>query len=271
LPSPGEEVLARELRATPGGTAIQAIGAARLGLRAAVVAPVPTDALGALLVSMLRSEDVAWVGGEGDATSVTALLPGLGGVAMASAIGTSDPSADEVAAAGGRAVVASLGRARLVPEDATYYATTGPLEVAAGFERPEAAISRARAVIVNEREANALTGRRGADAVEAILALGAASAVVTLGTRGAVAGDGRTIEETPAARGFDGVDATGAGDLFTAAYVWADLAGLALAGRMSWASLAAGLSIRAPTALDGAVRLEELRAEGERRGLEPPA
>ena len=157
-----------------------------------------------------------------------------------------------------------------MPEDATYFATTGLVEVEAGFERPEAAISRARAVIVNEREATALTGRRGADAVEAILALGAASAVVTLGTRGAIAGDGGTIEEVPAAV-IDGVDATGAGDLFTAAYVWADLAGLSLAGRVTWASLAAGLSVRAPTALDGAVRLEELRAAGKRLGLEPPA
>jgi hypothetical protein len=55
-----------------------------------------------------------------------------------------------------------------------------------------------------------------------------------------------------------------------AAYAWADLVGIAVEERIAWASLYAGLSVRAPTAFDGARRLEELLAEGERRDLAVP-
>jgi sugar/nucleoside kinase (ribokinase family) len=66
------------------------------------------------------------------------------------------------------------------------------------------------------------------------------------------------------------VDATGAGDLFVAAYAWADARGLPVDQRIAWATLSAGLSVRAPTALTGAPRLAELLDEGMRRGLTPP-
>ena len=54
------------------------------------------------------------------------------------------------------------------------------------------------------------------------------------------------------------IDTTGAGDLFTAAYVWADLAGLALAERLRLAVLYASSSISVPTTRLGALTLEEL-------------
>jgi sugar/nucleoside kinase (ribokinase family) len=269
MPAAGEEVVARRLGVTPGGTAIQAIGAARLGLAAAVVAPIPSDPFGALLASMLEAEGVRWIGGVGDATSVTALLPDGDGVAMASVLGASEPSRNDVERAGARAVVGSLGRAALVPGDARYYATSGPIEVERGVDRLDERVGRATAVIVNETEARALTGAGGSDAVSAVLALGAPACVVTRGRDGAVAGDAGRIVEI-AAPEVEAADATGAGDLFVAAYVWADLAGLPFAARVGWATLAAGLSVRAPTALEGAVTLDELLAEGERGGLKGP-
>jgi sugar/nucleoside kinase (ribokinase family) len=184
-------------------------------------------------------------------------------------IGASEPTASDVASARARAVVASLGRAPLVPDDASYYATSGSLEIGEGVDRLDEGIARATAVIVNEGEARALTGAEGRAAVDAVLERGAASCVVTLGHRGAVAGDAADRVEVPAVP-VDVRDVTGAGDLFVAAYVWADLAGLALRERVAWASLAAGLSLRAPTALDGAVRLDELLDEGADRGLGTP-
>ena len=46
LPEPGRERFARELHETPGGAAITAVGLARLGLRAAVAAPLGDDVAG---------------------------------------------------------------------------------------------------------------------------------------------------------------------------------------------------------------------------------
>ncbi len=80
------------------------------------------------------------------------------------------------------------------------------------------------ALIVNAREAERLAGRD--DPVEAATALGehVPSVVVTLGPRGAVGvQDGRLVPAT--APEVEVADPTGGGDLFVAAYAWADLAG----------------------------------------------
>ena len=55
-------------------------------------------------------------------------------------------------------------------------------------------------------------------------------------------------------------DATGAGDLFAAAYIWADIRGRPLRDRLHVATLYAALSLRTLTAFAGAVRLAELES-----------
>jgi sugar/nucleoside kinase (ribokinase family) len=65
-------------------------------------------------------------------------------------------------------------------------------------------------------------------------------------------------------------DTTGAGDLFAAAYVWADLAELPLEERVRWAVLYASLSVRSVGAVPGAASLKELLEAGRRDGLTPP-
>ena len=94
--------------------------------------------------------------------------------------------------------------------------------------------------------------------------------VVTLGPDGALELDrGRLVEaHAPPHRV---VDTTGAGDLFMAAYAWADLNGADVEERMRWAVLYASMSVGVPTAVAGAATIDVLLAEGARLGLELPA
>ena len=58
LPALGEERFAAELLRSPGGGAITAVAAARLGLSAAVAAPLGDDVGGDLVRTMLAEEGV---------------------------------------------------------------------------------------------------------------------------------------------------------------------------------------------------------------------
>jgi sugar/nucleoside kinase (ribokinase family) len=80
---------------------------------------------------------------------------------------------------------------------------------------------------------------------------------VTLGARGALAAAGDRVLH---AEGHDVevVDTTGAGDLFAAAWIWADLAGEDLRARLEWATLYAARSVGALTGVGGALTREEL-------------
>jgi sugar/nucleoside kinase (ribokinase family) len=97
----------------------------------------------------------------------------------------------------------------------------------------------------NAAEAMAYT--RTDDPHRAMLALAerVALVVVTLGAGGAIALDATTGESAavPALPGPT-VDPTGAGDVFTAAFMAATLADYPLEERLAFATLAAGLSVR---------------------------
>jgi ribokinase len=269
LPVAGEEVVARELQIGVGGTALQAVAAARLGLSTAIVAPAGVDRSGAMLRSILEGRGVEWIGRETDATSTTAILSSDEGVAMATALGDGEPSAEEVASAGAGAVVLSLGRLPLRPPGAAVYATTGTIELDAGVRPDPDSLDGARAMILNEREALRVTGAGDAEGAARRLADGPSCVVVTLGVGGALAVESGTLVRVPASVPVG--DATGAGDLFVGAYVWADVSGMDVESRLSWASLYAGftLSANAP-AYRGAPHLEAFLELGERRGLRRP-
>jgi sugar/nucleoside kinase (ribokinase family) len=266
VPGPGEEVIARQLHVGPGGTGMQAVGAARLGLSTALVSPIGEDRAGEVLHRMISAEGVEWIGRRSGSTATTAILSTPDGSAMATAFDETEPTAEDVAAVGARAFVLSLGRLPLRPSSAGVYATTGGVELEAGLSVDARSLDGVRALILNEREANRLTGASDAAAAATMLARDVECVVVTLGPDGAVGFEnGRSVRAR--APDVDVVDTTGAGDLFVAAYVWADLRGLDADARIAWASLYGGLSVRAPTAFEGAGSLEDLLAEGERRGL----
>ena len=268
VPRPGEERHAADLARSPGGGAITAIGAARLGLASALASPLGADPEGDFLRAALAREGVRWTGRAVARTPVTVVLPAQGERAMA----TYDPgtavTAAELAAGDPRAVVVGIPRIPLAPAGARVYAAVGDADARARLDLD--ALERADALLVNEREARLLSGRE--DAEDAARALGehVACAVVTLGAAGALAAAGGDVVRVPGVRA-GAVDTTGAGDLFGAAYVWGDLQDLDLEERLRWAVLYAGLSVGVPTAVAGAVSAERLVLEGKRHGLALPA
>ncbi len=269
LPAPGEEVYARDLALSPGGEAITAVGAARLGLRAALVWPLGRDLAGDFLRTLLVAEGVDWLGREVDRTPVTAILPVDRDRAMATFEPQALPTGDELATVSARAVVGALqtdpaGRA---PPGTPVYAKTGYAECERLAGAPPK-LDGVHALLLNEPEALRLTGEPDAERAAAALGQTAPTVVVTLGPRGALEWhDGSIVRaESP---DVEVVDATGAGDLFSAAYVWADLAGLDRQARLALATLYAGLSVSGATGTGAAPSLDELDREARARGLPP--
>jgi sugar/nucleoside kinase (ribokinase family) len=268
LPVLGEEVVGRTLYVVPGGTGIQAIGLARLGVPVALISPRGSDVGGRILAETLERERVEWRGPSADRTPATAVLSTPDGVGMASVTDQVEVTADDVISAGASRVVLSLGRAHLRPPGIPACFVSGSIEIEAGARPTLEEPVPGDLLVVNQREAQSLTGEE-AEAAARALARQGITAVVTSGRDPAIgAREGEIVRATPPE--VDVVDATGAGDLFVAALVWADLRGSPLAGALAWACLYAALSVGSPTALDGARHLDEVLDEGRRRGVSPP-
>jgi sugar/nucleoside kinase (ribokinase family) len=253
LPAPGEERFARDLHATPGGAAITAVGLVRLGLQAAVVAPLGTDFAGRFLREQLGSLGVVCAGGESGRTAVAAVLPVGGDRAFATfePPWRLEPAAIERLRP--RAIVVPLGELAQAPEGPLVYATLGQREIDAGI----VPIGGGRAVLANREEALRLTGEASVESAALALSEWAQAGVVTCGADGAVAAaDGEVV--TSSAPRLEARDTTGAGDLFVAAYVWGDLEGLPLHERLRRAATYAALSVRTATGTGSAATLDEL-------------
>ncbi len=270
MPSPGRELLADRLEITPGGLANVALGLTRLGLEAAICSPVGGDVAGRMLAELLREEGIAWEGPPSAETAVSAVLTLDGDRAFA----TFDPraaiDADAVAAMRPRAVVIDLPVVDRAPAGAAAYAVVGDVDARALAALPPA-LAGARALLVNAPEAALLAGIDDVEAAALALGERCPTVVVTLGAAGSLAVAGGRVERA-GAPDVPAVDTNGAGDLFTAAYVWADLCGHPLPERLRLATAYASLSVRVPTTRSGALPLDEfLRLAGPTRenGVSP--
>lgn len=237
-PGPGETVLGSDLVVHPGGKgANQAVAAARLGARTALLARVGDDAHGLLLRDSQREAGV-------DTGGVL-----VGGAPTGVALITVDPSGDN-------SIVVSPGaNARLTPEDiqgagaliaaarVVSVQLEIPLDTVAATARslrpgtrlvlnpsppaplPDEVLTACDPLVVNEHEARFILGASAGGTPEAwaqgLTALGPRSVVITLGAEGALVADtrGDGAVHVPSPR-VDAVDTTGAGDAFTAALAW---------------------------------------------------
>ncbi|MFE2383242.1 ribokinase [Streptomyces sp. SCPE 10] len=276
-PGAGETVLGGDLSVHPGGKgANQAVAAARLGARTALLARVGDDGHGRLLLDSLRSAGV-------DPAGVLA-----GGAPTGVALITVDPSGDN-------SIVVSPGaNARLTPADVR--AAEGllrasrvvsaqleiPLETVEEVVRalpsgtrfvlnpspprplPAEVLAACDPLIVNEHEARVLLGGAGAgeepeDWARGLLALGPRSVVVTLGAEGALVHDGSGATRVASVK-VDAVDTTGAGDAFTAALAWRLGTSASLAEAAGYAARVGAAAVTKPGAQESYPTAEEVRA-----------
>ncbi|MFJ3692654.1 ribokinase [Streptomyces sp. NPDC090052] len=278
-PAPGETVLGSDLVIHPGGKgANQAVAAARLGARSALLARVGDDANGRLLLESQRAAGVDTVG----------VL--VGGAPTGVALITVDPSGDN-------SIVVSPGaNARLTPADiraagslfeAARVVSTQleiPLETVTELVRvlpdgtrfvlnpsppqplPDEILAACDPLVVNEHEARTVLGDAAGDSPEdwarALLALGPRSVVITLGAAGALVADGRTgtSAHVPSLK-VDAVDTTGAGDAFTAALAWRLGQGEDLAQAAAFAARVGATAVTKPGAQESYPTADEVRPE----------
>ncbi|MFH8799433.1 ribokinase [Streptomyces sp. NPDC017936] len=276
-PGAGETVLGSDLAVHPGGKgANQAVAAARLGARTALLARVGDDPYGRLLLDSQRTAGV-------DTTGVL-----VGGAPTGVALITVDPSGDN-------SIVVSPGaNGRLTPQDvlaaAPLFRTSRvvsaqleiPMEtvvaVAASLApgsrfvlnpsppRPLPAVVLAACdpLIVNEHEAKVIlggsaTGGEPEDWARALLAKGPKSVVVTLGAEGALVASAEGVTRVASVR-VDAVDTTGAGDSFTAALAWRLGTGSSLAEAAAYAARVGAVAVTRRGAQESFPTAEEVDA-----------
>jgi hypothetical protein len=204
---------------------------------------------------MLEDEGVLLAPEPAERTPVTAVLPVGGDRAFATFQPGNRIDPEWVAVLKPRAMVVGADQLDLVPAGTWAYMTYGDREAEAGEVPP--ARPPVRAVFVNEGEAVRLARVPTADEAALLLARHVPTVVVTLGAHGALAAaDGQVLYSE--GHDVDVIDTTGAGDLFAAAWIWADLAGEDLQARLDWATLYAARSVGALTGVGGALTREEL-------------
>ena len=271
LPSPGEERFAGELLRSPGGGAITAVAAARLGLQTALVAPLGTDLGGEYVRHELEVEGVAIAGFRTKRTPETVVMP----VGEERTMVTVDPGvrarASDVAALTPVAIAANLDQLDLLPNGTRSYLTCGDDDARAFSRQLPPKPVGARALFLNGPDALVLTNTDSPEAAAEMLGDWVQSVVITLGAERAIAVTGGRRVEIPDFDTGTVVDTTGDRDLLCAAYAWADLRGAQSEERISWAQLYSQLAMGVPTATGGAVSEERLLEEGAKCGLSRPS
>ena len=272
LPRPGETVLGSEFVMVPGGKgANQAVAAVRAGASCAFLGAIGSDAFGVTLRARITAagvdtgqlrvvygaSGVALVMVNAAGENVILVTPG----ANAAFTGLTDGELHAVREAD--VLVAQL---EIPVETVTAAAVTAReagtrviLNAAPARQVPAELLAAVDLLVVNEPEAQALTGR-GRDEPRALLEL-VPRAVLTLGGQGAwyVDRDGRSVPVPPVK--VDAVDSTAAGDAFTAALAVAWGEGRDLVDAVHWAAAAGAACVRrlgASVALPRRIEIDEL-------------
>ena len=262
LPRPGETLHGTDFRIGYGGKgANQAVMAARLGARVAMVTRVGRDTFGDGMLENFRRAgvDVTHVGVDPDAPSGVAPIavePGGENAIVIVTGANARMTATDVDAARDAIAAADVLLCQLeIPVEVTLAAiraaaaasTVTVLNAAPAAELPAGALADVDVLCVNESEAATLLGapfEAGGElqAARALRRLGPRAAFVTLGGRGCVVSSDGGETLVPGNR-VEVVDTTGAGDAFVGALADALAAGASLAEAAAGANAVAAISV----------------------------
>jgi ribokinase len=258
LPVPGQTVIGEDVVFAPGGKgANQAVAAARLGARVALLGRLGRDAFGSQLRMRLSAEGVddTWVSEGPEPTGVASIMVDRAGqnvIAVAPGANAALALADVASALDHLADVSVVVAELEVPLSAVLTAAHWAREAQVPFvlnaapARPdlEQLLPYVTVLILNESEAGVLLGHAihdGNDAAATLLKRGPSTVVITLGDRGAVYATGTEVAHVTAPR-VTVVDTTGAGDAFVGALAVQWAAGTPLAEAVRFACAAGALA-----------------------------
>jgi len=272
LPRPGETITsARFSRAFGGKGANQAVAVARscsgaspgmpVGDRVTFIASVGQDSDGSDMVESWRESgiDTSRVSTSHSHTGCASIMIGGDGENM---IVAAPGANDDLTATRVEASAASIAEADYlllqfeIPEEsvrrslqiAREHGTPVVWNLAPMRSRPDRLLRDVRLVVVNETEAELITGvpvggtDSAGDAARSIIDLGAKAAIVTLGRRGSVIATGSDSSHVPAFAA-SAVDTTAAGDTYCGCLVCALAEGMDLLEAIRFASAGAAISV----------------------------
>ncbi|PKH78754.1 ribokinase [Pseudomonas sp. Choline-02u-1] len=280
LPRGGETLIGHSFATVSGGKgANQAVAAARLGARVAMIGCVGNDDYGVQLREALLTEHI-------DCRAVS-VVEGCSGVALIVVDDNSQNAIVIVAGANGAMTPAVIDRFDAVLQTADV--------VICQLEIPDAtvghALKRARELgktvilnpapasrplpadwfaaidylIPNESEAAALSGlavdslQTAETAATHLIAMGAGKVIVTLGAQGSLFANGEGFEHFPAAT-VKAVDTTAAGDTFVGGFAAALASGKSEAEAIRYGQIAAALSVTRAGAQPSIPTMSEVQA-----------
>jgi ribokinase len=280
LPEAGETVPGKSFATIPGGKgANQAVAAARLGARTAMIGCVGDDAFGVELRRVLAADGIDCRGvkvATGVPTGVALIevddagrnhivvVPGGNG-----RLDVEQVQAHEALLAGARAVVLQLE----VPLPTVVWTAAraralGKLVIlnpAPARPLPAELLAAADYLVPNELEAGTLAGGRvdspaaAAEAAQRLRALGPHNVIITLGAMGVLSATASEVRHHPA-RPVRAVDSTAAGDTFIGGLCAELVRGRPLAEAIAFAQAAAAISVTRAGAQTSIPRREEVEA-----------
>lgn len=252
LPSPGEELWVPQCVFVPGGSANQAVAAARLGLDVELCAYLGQDAPGQMVEKLLAEEGIGSAAmSRIEQQSVTASLSVGSDRAMVTC-GT-DRAPDFTTGEMPDAVIADVWALAQCRDGVQRWRAQAdrPLIVTdVGWDPSEQwdpaildELQFADYFVPNDGEALRYTRTTDVKEAARILSKSVPNVVITRGDQGVYATDGTQQIDLPAFP-VTAVDPTGAGDTFSAALTWAALRGASLREVVSCAAVAAAWSVQ---------------------------
>ncbi|MBE1592082.1 ribokinase [Nonomuraea angiospora] len=268
-PAPGETVLGSQPAVHPGGKgANQAVAAARLGARVALLGRVGADGHGRLLRESLERDgvDLGHLRDTAAASGIAMIAVGPRGdnsiiVAPGANARLTEGDVLDAAPLLRSAPVVSLQLEIPLPAvlAAARLARRAVLNLSPAVAVPDELLALCDPLVVNEHEAALLLGAPGEPERQAreLLARGPRSVVITLGADGAVVAEDGVVQAVPSPR-VAAVDTTGAGDAFTGALAWRLAAGEPLTEAAAFAARVGAAAVRRPGAQDSYPTLAEV-------------